>query len=433
MGPKAYDELCEKLCSHIDKVLDEKITGELEKWRNEKSAPEPQPSDTSALEQKFEQRFQDLSEQILEGRKEVQEVRAVNECLVKRNSELEAEIEEWRRRTREMEEENDRLRRAEQEIVERLRRAGGSCSSALAEMDSVDADDDDDICLLNESLPVYSAGVKCLDITSEGTSEEGDERDCEEACGAGSELYADFKARRAARELDEVRKYGKYNYDILIISDSIMRHVGEVCPKVDEPASDRAKVLKEHRTTTMLAESKPIHSEFWIHGLSVYKVVIPGARVNRLWAEAAVLSRTHDFGHVIAHVGINYIPSPRKNFVLLHREKVESEICEFLDGLAKSFTGKISFSAILPTRDVTFISGITGINRAVASFCESKGYGVMYVHAFTRNLGGLIGPSMFAKDGLHLNAVGIQIVEDAIREYVIEDFKYDFEQHGNFC
>ena len=57
----------------------------------------------------------------------------------------------------------------------------------------------------------------------------------------------------------------------------------------------------------------------------------------------------------------------------------------------------------------------------------------MYVHACTRNLGGLIGPSMFAKDGLHLGAVGIQIVEDAVREYVIEDFKYDFEKHGNFC
>ena len=164
------------------------------------------------------------------------------------------------------------------------------------------------------------------------------------------------------------------------------------------------------------------------------RVVVPGARVAELWAEANIISQDYDFGLVIAHVGINYFPMPtfQNSRMLLHREAAENEICTFLSGIAGLFTGMIAYSCVLPTRDVTFINGISAMNEAVSKHCNERGFGVCYVHAFTRNLGGLITPSMFARDGVHFGPAGIDHLYEAVREFAIENFMNDHTKHGSF-
>jgi hypothetical protein len=117
----------------------------------------------------------------------------------------------------------------------------------------------------------------------------------------------------------------------------------------------------------------------------------------------------------------------------MHKDDVEQEICDFLDALTGLFTGKITFSCMLPTMDTTFIRGMSMINASVRKHCLSNGYGVFFVSAFTRNLGGLIGPTLFARDGLHLGPAGIQAVYEAIRAYVMDDFKYVHTRDGPYC
>ena len=78
-------------------------------------------------------------------------------------------------------------------------------------------------------------------------------------------------------------RVNKIHKDVVILSDSIYRHVGSECPK--------KKPLEV------------VYSEFQLGSLSILKVICPGARCDRLFAEASFLHQTHTFGHVIVNVG----------------------------------------------------------------------------------------------------------------------------------
>ncbi len=121
----------------------------------------------------------------------------------------------------------------------------------------------------------------------------------------------------------------------LIISDSIMRHVGSSCPK--KPG-----------------DSAPVIDTFNIASHRVHKVVVPGARCDRLWSEAVKASHDHpDVQHVIVCVGANYphLYSPK------HTSR---EIQNMLTAIADLFpNARVACSLILPQfRRNPVISGL---------------------------------------------------------------------------
>ena len=93
-------------------------------------------------------------------------------------------------------------------------------------------------------------------------------------------------------------------FDILIISDSIYRHVGGACPKTTGP-------------------SPAIHMQYEMDGKRVKKVIVPGGRCPRLLAEAASIAQQHLFNEVIVHVGTNTMD--------IRRKKLPTKLITFYD------------------------------------------------------------------------------------------------------
>jgi hypothetical protein len=115
-------------------------------------------------------------------------------------------------------------------------------------------------------------------------------------------------------------------------------------------------------------------------------------------------------------------------------------MCDYLDALSLLFTGKITFSYILPIKDTTFYHGIYGMNADVGDHCWSRGFGVFRVADFTRSkvntkvdIQYTKNRSMWARDGLHLGATGIESVYDALSAYLQDEFKYDHNFEGPYC
>ena len=77
-----------------------------------------------------------------------------------------------------------------------------------------------------------------------------------------------------------ISEVSKTHYDCLLLSDSIYRHVGKSIPKTPGPA-------------------RALYQKLDIRGVTILKVIIPGARCDRLWSEAVLISATHTFSEII--------------------------------------------------------------------------------------------------------------------------------------
>ena len=204
--------------------------------------------------------------------------------------------------------------------------------------------------------------------------------------------------------------------DVLVLSDSIFRHVGSICPRIPRDPNAPKDL-----------PPPPIRDHFDIGYTSVMKIVMPGARVDALLAEASTLQHVYDFGEIIVHCGANYVPScqqPKRKFFMVPRDIVLRDIKCLLDELADMFHCMVTFSFILPHVDTTFINDINFINNGVGRHCLRNGYGIFRCDEFER-VDGRLNTALFAKDGIHLGPKGIAAMYESLVEHVKVSFKYD--------
>ena len=197
----------------------------------------------------------------------------------------------------------------------------------------------------------------------------------------------------------------RIHFDVLIVSDSIYRHVGIECPKEND------------------LKNTSVISEFNVGSLAIMKIVCPGARCDRLLSEVAVFSSSHCFDHIIVHAGANYIPNPTKQRVTLPPIVTAGEICDFLDSMGNLFESRISFSCIIPQRNIEVLNMANFINDRVSLHCSEYGYGLIQCLRFKR-FKGRLDLSIFARDGVHLSRIGVKALYDSVTSPLKYEHKY---------
>ena len=265
-----------------------------------------------------------------------------------------------------------------------------------------------------------------------------------QSCDSGKEHFevenddADSSASDESEEVfvEDEREF----FDCLILSDSIYRHVGKPCPKTDNMG--------------------PLIDTFKIGNVRVLKTIIPGACCDRLWAEAARLNNIYTFGLVILSVGTNYVPSTHAHFRQTYQQKpfefpanippekrrdflmksarnvirwrqcitpvsqVISDITTLIRRLGTLFFCDVSFSIILPQKNLSCIRAIGHINSTIIDFCQNNGYGYI-LHPQFKMINGKLDLSLFATDGVHLRSRGIDVIFTNLRDHIEEDLAYE--------
>ena len=187
----------------------------------------------------------------------------------------------------------------------------------------------------------------------------------------------------------------------LILSDSIFRHVLTSCPK--QPGN-RAPIIDKFSL-----DSKGDHT--------VYKIIVPGADAARLWEAASSIPDRHSFSNVIVSVGANHTNAQPPDIA-------SYEIEEFLDAITKLFpTAQVAWSVLLPQPGK--LPGIRHLNNYVSSFCHENNIELIWAQEFSVIING---PehvrSLFARDGVHLNRKGIELMTAAVKHYIFSHYKY---------
>ena len=140
----------------------------------------------------------------------------------------------------------------------------------------------------------------------------------------------------------------KHYYDVLLLSDSIYRHVGVACPR---DARSRVK-------------NRAVEAYFSVGPTSIKKLCLPGAQADRLLAEASSLALTHEFGEIIVHVGANYLPTISR-VPLTARLAASQEIQDLLAALGDIFYAPITYSLMLPLASSRYTNAINMINDEI--------------------------------------------------------------------
>ena len=187
----------------------------------------------------------------------------------------------------------------------------------------------------------------------------------------------------------------------LILSDSIFRHVLTSCPK--QPGN-RAPIIDKFSL-----DSKGDHT--------IYKMIVPGADAARLWEAASSIPDRHSFSNVIVSVGANHTSAQPPDIA-------SYEIEDFLTAITKLFpTAQVSWSVLLPQPDK--LPGIRHLNNYVSSFCHENNIELIWAQDFSVIFNG---PeyvrSLFARDGVHLNRKGIELMTAAVKHYIFSLYKY---------
>jgi hypothetical protein len=190
----------------------------------------------------------------------------------------------------------------------------------------------------------------------------------------------------------------------LILSDSILRHIGSSCPK--KPG-----------------DQGPVYDNFHLDAAKqhhVHKIVIPGARCDRLWSEAVLASRDlPDINNIIVSVGANYPNSCTPAFAC-------NEIQDFLSAIARLFpNAQVAWTLTLPQFNRDNLRGIRYLNDQLIKFCELNVIDMIAspeFSLFANNYNSV--RSLFAHDGVHLNKEGIKIMESAITNYLFSIYMY---------
>ena len=216
----------------------------------------------------------------------------------------------------------------------------------------------------------------------------------------------------APYDYEEITGEGERN--ILILSDSIFRHVGVACPKELSRTPNKKRKPK-----------RPIIKEFQIEkNIYCKKVIYPGGNCGDLLAcaaEAAKLDPNTIFDEVILHVGTNTVESssPTRMTTNLQRMLMDLTIL-FPDS-------DITYSAIIPRcggdPSEWINDQIADINYELERYCMDKGFGFFSATAFRdlykRNINYL-----YARDGTHLGRLGIENMQLALRNYLKFTYLY---------
>ena len=217
----------------------------------------------------------------------------------------------------------------------------------------------------------------------------------------------------------------RQHYNVLILSDSIYRHVGCEMPKIFNPAT---------RTRALTKDVHVLHSHaphISTPDILVKKIVVPGARAARLWSEASLISRTHTFDEVIVHCGTNYLndPTADDNFIT-------EELRSLIRGLQDLLTCQVTFSPILPrcTPDEQ-----TPDRRRVPLSADSRlqllrtNFLNLTLATTTQQLpcpdfNTLSYKHLLAKDGVHLSNQGRVAIENTVMDHITT--RYGLFSHG---
>ena len=205
------------------------------------------------------------------------------------------------------------------------------------------------------------------------------------------------------------------HYDVLVLSDSIFRHVFGECTRM--VLTDEAR-----KRAPWKAYAKPaIIRQYSLGDCRIKKVVCPGARAGRLLDEASsLLVQGYTFSEIIVHCGTNYAGWDYND------TDVAAEIKELFGALNQMFPlSTLTFSEILPRADqqkhgmaalIKMNEALCSVNISIQGFCANKGHRFIY-HDFLVDESIDFG-DLLARDLLHLNPVGVQIVEDTIRSHI---------------
>jgi hypothetical protein len=203
----------------------------------------------------------------------------------------------------------------------------------------------------------------------------------------------------------------KKRFDALIISDSIYRHVGKESPTVE----------KEQ-------QKGPIYQAFNFCNdkVSCLKVVIPGARAPRLFAELVILRKDYVFSEIIIHCGANYIPYDGNYW----RPKFWDECYEEVTGLLKVASemfpaANVTFSPILP-QVYSPPKSIRDINININNFCSDHGFTRLHPVAFGE-------PDAFkflCYDGTHLSYRGVAELSKVVKHHLCHSFMTDISSYN---
>ncbi len=194
--------------------------------------------------------------------------------------------------------------------------------------------------------------------------------------------------------------------ETLILSDSILRHVGSSCPKKPGFAG-------------------PVLDSFCLDPATeyhhVHKVVVPGARCSRLWPEAVKASIEHpNCSNIIVCVGANYTQ-------MFTPSQAVREIEEFLTAVSELFPdARVAWTVTLPQFDHgPVLGGIRYANDAIFDFCIENDIDIIYAPEFSLYANEVNSVrKLFAIDGIHMNKAGITAMTNVIRDYIIFQFMH---------
>ena len=196
---------------------------------------------------------------------------------------------------------------------------------------------------------------------------------------------------------DETLISDKQHVSVLILSDSIFRHVGTSVPKTPGPQA-------------------PIYKQFDA-GIDCMNVCIPGAQAPRLFSEAVLLRQKYTFDEIIVHCGANYVPNPRRHSRF---DAAVPELTGLLSAIRQLFDANITYSATLPQRFAP-PGCINFLNCQLDRFCADNGFSWFYPTVFNHSADKLV-----ARDGIHLNFAGVDELTAALVTHVKFTFIYEY-------
>ena len=171
---------------------------------------------------------------------------------------------------------------------------------------------------------------------------------------------------------------GNNNIDVLIIGDSIVKHVN--------PAK--------------------------VHPGAVVECML-GARYDHIFSRLFQLSLSHNIKKAIIHVGTNYIPS-------LKSHQLADELNEFLVAVNSLHTDcELISSAVLPKYSDAYLPGIKLLNGRVERCCEENGIGFINNANFGLARKGNGNKVFICKDSVHPSYKGVAALERNMSDYLL--------------
>ena len=211
----------------------------------------------------------------------------------------------------------------------------------------------------------------------------------------------------------------KARFDMLLLSDSMFRHVAADNP--NPPNYVRGLALQQD-IPIALTKSEP-HKHF-----TVKKVIVPGARCPRLLAEASALALNFEFDEVVVSCGTNYLQDSEAAEIITDTQQL-------LWALKGLFKCQITFSPIIPrvTQDeqkpenrreplsqfsYEMLDKTRCVNAEVIVFCDAKSFDLLFCPDFIMHKIDYPNKWLLAKDGCHLNRRGIVAMDNALFDHI---------------